>query len=73
MFYTVDDVQGHIKAAVKQMKLALEAEKRLKDGDLKDHHDVIWELAAFELLLHTDLDDYNAFNQLVNSRIEDHA
>ena len=30
MSYTVDDVQGHISAAVKQMKLALEAEQRLK-------------------------------------------
>lgn len=73
MSYTVEDVQGHISAAVKQMKLALEAEQRLRDGDLNDHHDVIWELASFELLLHTDLDDYNAFNQLVDSRIEDHA
>ena len=73
MFYTKDDVQGHIRQAVKQMKLALEAEKRLKDGELKDDPDILWDLASFELLLHTDLDDYAAFNALVDARIEDHA
>ena len=55
------------------MKLALEAEKRICDGDLKDHPDMLWDLASFELLLHTDLDDYAAFNALVDARIADHA
>ena len=70
---TVDDIRGHIAQAIKQMKLALEAEKRLEEGDLQDDPDILWELASFELLLHTDLDDYAAFNALVDSRIDDHA
>lgn len=73
MSYTTDDVRGHIQAAIKQMQLALAAERHLRDGDLRDHEDAIWHLASFEFMLHTDLDDCNAFNQLLESRIEDHA
>lgn len=73
MNYTPDDVRGHIRQAIRQMKLALDAAAKLKDGALNDDQDVIWDLASFELLLHTDLDDYAAFNALLESRIADHA
>jgi hypothetical protein len=73
MNYTPDDVRGHIRAALVQMKLALQAEKQVKDGDLADYQDMLWDLASFELILHNDLDCYAAFNALVETRIEDHT
>ena len=53
MFYTPDDVRGHAEQAIKQMKLALEAAAKLRDGDLKDEMGLIGDLASFEFLLHT--------------------
>ena len=73
MFYTPDDVRGHAEQAIKQMKLALEAATKLRDGALKDELGLIGDLASFEFLLHTELDQYAAFNAYLDARIEDNA
>jgi hypothetical protein len=69
----LQDVQALIKQSVSSMKLALEAAARLKDGDLKDTPDVAWDLAMFEFLLHEDLDEYAAFNRILDSFCQDHG
>jgi hypothetical protein len=73
MTYELDDVQAQIKLAIKHMKMALDISHKLNDGDLKDTPDVIWDLSMFEFLLHEDLDEYAAFNNILEDKLADHG
>ena len=73
MYYELDDVQVQIKLAIKHMKMALDISYKLDDGDLKDTPDVIWDLSMFEFMLHEDLDEFAAFNNILEDKLADHG